>query len=219
MYLFCSEQNAEQGPIKNHKKLQVTQSTHCFYSKQLNSLARVSADYVPDKIVRYCVWHFVHKKKHSGTVKSVLLHKDHNTVYNSQILRHWLGVWLQYSLHLADFLQKWAITQNKTVLADCPLKNFAKTGVFPTSIFRIHSPTAIPNSSHKQIHTAEQCICTYYKATSSNNYFQLFMHNICVHKLHKDQHWSHQMTWQHTVNMHMLIHPLSQCPESNAPLL
>jgi hypothetical protein len=155
-------------------------------------LARVSADCVPDKIVRYCVWHFYHKKKYSATVKSVLFHKDHNTVYNSQILRHLLGVWLQYSLHLADFLQKWAIIQNKTILADCPLKNFVRTGVFPTSVFHIRSPTAIPNSSHKQIHRDEQYTCLYYKATFSNYYFELITRNICLHKVHKDQHSSHQ---------------------------
>ena len=114
-------------------------------------------------------------------------------MYKSQILRQLLRVWLPYSLHLADFLQKWAMIQNETVLADCLFKNFIRTGVSPTSIFHIHSPTSIPNSSHRHIDRAEQYTCPYYKATFSSNYFKLFMHNVCLHKVHKDQQWSHQM--------------------------
>jgi hypothetical protein len=38
--------------------------------------------------------------------------------------------------------------EKKTVHANCPIKNFVKTGVFPTSIFHIDPSTAIPNRSH-----------------------------------------------------------------------
>ena len=119
---------------------------------------------------------------------------------------------------LGRFLAEVGYDPQQTELADCPLKTFVKTGVFPTSIFHIHSPTAIPNNSHKHIYTAEKYTCPYYKVTLSNNYFKLFMH-ICIHKVHKDQHWGHQTTSQRTVNMHTLNHPLIHSLERIAPLV
>ena len=103
LVLYWTKRYKDAGPITYHK-LQVIKSTHCSYRTRLYSLASVSADFIPDKILCYCVWHFDHNKKYCGAVKSVLFHKDHNTVYNSQIWRHLLGVWLQYSLHFGRFL-------------------------------------------------------------------------------------------------------------------
>jgi len=55
LVLFRTKRNKVIGTVKNHRKLQVIKSTDCSLRMRLNSLARVPAYYMPDKIARYCV--------------------------------------------------------------------------------------------------------------------------------------------------------------------